>query len=71
MLVSNGALDMEILTNGTMLAIQNMTWGGKLGFQTAPSTPIVISLADLEYQTTFDINGESDVVFCKYSDIHG
>ena len=62
---------MEILTNGTMLAIQNMTWGGKLGFQSAPSTPIIISLADLEYQTTFDINGKSDILFSKASERNG
>lgn len=54
---ANGDLDLEILTNATMLAIQNMTWNGKMGFQSQPSTPIVINLADLEYQATFDVNG--------------
>jgi carboxypeptidase D len=52
-LVSNADLDMEILTNGTLMAIQNMTWGGKLGFQTKPSTPIIINLPDLQYQSLF------------------
>jgi carboxypeptidase D len=33
---------MIILTNGSLLAIQNMTWNGNLGFQSAPSTPINI-----------------------------
>lgn len=47
---------MIIITNGTLLAIQNMTWGGLLGFQEAPSTPIEISLPDLEYESTFDMN---------------
>ncbi|QDS70031.1 hypothetical protein FKW77_003833 [Venturia effusa] len=41
-LVANGNYDMIILTNGTLLAIQNMTWGGSLGFQNAPATPIDI-----------------------------
>lgn len=41
-LVANGDLDMVIITDGSLLAIQNMTWGGQLGFQTKPSTPINI-----------------------------
>lgn len=28
-LIGNGDLDMIIITNGTLLAIQNMTWNGK------------------------------------------
>ena len=39
------------------MAIQNMTWNGKLGFQTAPSTPINITLLDLQYNATFVANG--------------
>ncbi|KAK5690911.1 hypothetical protein LTR97_012074 [Elasticomyces elasticus] len=57
-LVANGDLDMEILTNATMLAIQNMTWNGKLGFQKRPSKPIVIDLPDLMYNATFVANGD-------------
>jgi len=60
-LVANGELDMEIITNGTLLAIQNMTWGGKLGFQTQPSTPIVITLPDLQYESVFIENGFGDI----------
>lgn len=56
-LVANGDLDFEIITNGTLLAIQNMTWGGKLGFQTAPNTSIVITLEDLQYEAVFDASG--------------
>jgi carboxypeptidase D len=56
-LVSNGDFDFIIITNGTLLAIQNMTWGGQLGFQKAPSTPIDIKLPDLKYQQTFIDNG--------------
>ncbi|KAK4938528.1 hypothetical protein LTR10_021060 [Elasticomyces elasticus] len=56
-LVSNGDLDMEILTNGTLLAIQNMTWNGKLGFQTEPSTQIVITIPDIQYQEVFVSSG--------------
>ncbi|KAG0650120.1 Serine-type carboxypeptidase F [Hyphodiscus hymeniophilus] len=53
-LVANGALDFVIITNGTLLSIQNMTWNGKLGFQSQPAKPIVITLPDLQYQAIFD-----------------
>lgn len=60
-LVANGDLDYEIITNGTLLAIQNMTWGGALGFQTKPSTPINITLPDLMYQNLFTEQGFGDI----------
>ena len=56
-LVSNGDLDMIILTNGTLMSIQNMTWNGALGFSTMPSTPIVIETSDLQYPGVFAMNG--------------
>jgi len=56
-LVSNGDYDMVILTNGTLMSIQNMTWNGKLGFQTPPSTPVNIDIPDLVYADTFNANG--------------
>lgn len=52
-LVANGDYDMVILTQGTLLSIQNMTWNGKLGFQSAPSTPINITMPDLMYASVF------------------
>ena len=48
---------MEILTNATLLAIQNMTWNGKQGFQSAPSKPIVIGLPDIQYEEAFKESG--------------
>lgn len=36
-LIVHGDLDFILLANGTLLAIQNMTWGGAQGFQEAPS----------------------------------
>ena len=60
-LVANAALDMEIITNGTLLGIQNMTWHGKLGFQSAPSTPIIITLPDLQFEAVFDANGFGEI----------
>lgn len=56
-LVANGDLDFEIITNGTLLAIQNMTWHGALGFQNAPNESIVITLPDLMYQAAFTYSG--------------
>ncbi|KAF1992197.1 alpha/beta-hydrolase [Aulographum hederae CBS 113979] len=56
-LVANGDYDLEILTEGTLLSIQNMTWGGKLGFQSTPSKPIDIKLPDLQYQEVFENSG--------------
>lgn len=56
-LVSNGDYDMIIITNGTLLAIQNMTWNGQLGFQTQPSEPIDIAIPDLAYADVFAENG--------------
>ncbi|KAF2403100.1 carboxypeptidase S3, penicillopeptidase S3, CPD-S3 [Trichodelitschia bisporula] len=41
-LVANGDYDMIIMTQGTLLSIQNMTWGGSLGFSQKPATPINI-----------------------------
>lgn len=56
-LVANGDFDYEIITNGTLLSIQNMTWGGKLGFQSKPNTSIIIDLPDLQYQQVFNDSG--------------
>ncbi|RHZ74867.1 hypothetical protein CDV55_102070 [Aspergillus turcosus] len=56
-LVANGDYDMIILTNGTLLSIQNMTWHNQLGFQSAPSEPIVITMPDLLYADVFAENG--------------
>ncbi|GLI73690.1 hypothetical protein PoHVEF18_001910 [Penicillium ochrochloron] len=60
-LISNGDFDMVILTNGTLLAIQNMTWNGHLGFQKQPSTPIDIKIPDLQYKDLFAQNGASSL----------
>jgi carboxypeptidase D len=55
-LIANGDLDMSIITNGTLMAIQNMTWGGKMGFQSQPSAPVVITLPDSQYGPVFETN---------------
>ncbi|KAI4212200.1 MAG: hypothetical protein LQ351_005069 [Letrouitia transgressa] len=36
-IISHGSLDMILIANGTLLMIQNMTWGGLQGFQEKPT----------------------------------
>jgi carboxypeptidase D len=38
----HGELDYILLYNGSLMAIQNMTWGGKQGFQSAPTEPFFV-----------------------------
>ncbi|KHN94304.1 serine carboxypeptidase 1 [Metarhizium album ARSEF 1941] len=40
--VAHGALDFVLLANATLMAIQNMTFGGKLGFQEPPTEPFYV-----------------------------
>ncbi|OXH33210.1 carboxypeptidase D [Cryptococcus neoformans] len=56
-LISNGDFDMVIITNGTLLAIQNMTWNGHLGFQSPPSEDIFIDIVDTQWSSIFESNG--------------
>ncbi|KAL3444712.1 Alpha/Beta hydrolase protein [Aspergillus insuetus] len=58
-LISNGDFDMIIITNGTLLSIQNMTWNGELGFQERPAEPIYIDLPDLAWAEVREQNGLS------------
>ncbi|KAJ4374799.1 hypothetical protein N0V83_001876 [Neocucurbitaria cava] len=39
-IIGSGDLDMLLSTNGTLLAIQNMTWNGAQGLSDYPSTPL-------------------------------
>lgn len=41
-IIAHGDLDYILITNGTLLTIQNMTWGGDQGFKTAPSDPLFV-----------------------------
>ncbi|WFD18852.1 carboxypeptidase D [Malassezia caprae] len=38
--IQHGTWDFVLIANGSALAIQNMTWGGKTGFQSPPRAPI-------------------------------
>lgn len=39
-IIGSGALDMLVPTNGTLLVLQNVTWGGVQGFQQRPAKPV-------------------------------
>ena len=60
-LISFGDLDMILITDGTLMAVQNMTWNGRLGFQERPSPPIDIRLPDLLYESVFAENGAEGI----------
>jgi carboxypeptidase D len=56
-IISHAALDMVLIANGTMLMIQNMTWGGKQGFQTKPIEPFYVPYHDNLNPSTFAGSG--------------
>jgi carboxypeptidase D len=58
-LIAEGDFDFSVLTDATLISIQNMTWNGKLGFQKKPAEQIVIDLPDLQWGPVFDANGFS------------
>ncbi|KAJ5601441.1 hypothetical protein N7510_010975 [Penicillium lagena] len=60
-LIGNGDYDMVIITNGTLLSIQNMTWNGHLGFQEKPHKLINVDIPDLMYASVFAENGASSL----------
>jgi carboxypeptidase D len=41
-IIGHGSQDFVLLVNGTLMMIQNLTFGGQLGFQTQPTTPLFI-----------------------------
>lgn len=48
---------MVLIANGTLLMIQNMTWGGAQGFQTKPSDPFYIPYHDEVSPSTLAASG--------------
>lgn len=56
-LISNGDFDMILITNGTLITINNMTFNGATGFQSQPNTPINIQIPDLAWASVFEDNG--------------
>jgi carboxypeptidase D len=56
-IIGHSALDMILLANGTLLSIQNMTWGGKLGFQTRPDQPFYVPYNNISTLGTLAAGG--------------
>lgn len=56
-LVANGDFDYVVVTNGTLLSIQNMTWGGQLGFQAPPTEPFTVGLPDEAWTDAYAQSG--------------
>ncbi|KAF3760780.1 hypothetical protein M406DRAFT_73241 [Cryphonectria parasitica EP155] len=45
-IIGHGGLDMVLLANGTLLQLQNMTWGGQQGFSSYPTDPFYVPYND-------------------------
>ncbi|DAA77580.1 TPA_exp: putative serine carboxypeptidase [Trichophyton benhamiae CBS 112371] len=45
-IIAHGDLDYVLISNGTLLSIQNMTWGGAQGFSQEPSKPLFVPYHD-------------------------
>lgn len=54
--IAHGINDMRLIPNGTLLAIQNMTWNGQMGFQSRPRAPLFVphhlDLDNVDFSTT-------------------
>ncbi|KAI0009938.1 Alpha/Beta hydrolase protein [Xylariaceae sp. FL0662B] len=57
-IIGHGSLDMILMPNGTLLSIQNTTWGGALGFERAPTEPFFVPFHTLS--TAGELARESD-----------
>ena len=51
------ALDMVLISNGTLLMIQNMTWNGAQGFTSKPSDPFYVPYHDDPSESTVAASG--------------
>ncbi|GAB1314987.1 hypothetical protein MFIFM68171_05197 [Madurella fahalii] len=56
-IIGHSALDMILLANGTLVALQNMTWGGKLGFQRRPDQPFYVPYNNMTTLSTLAAGG--------------
>ncbi len=45
-ILGHGSQDFVLIADGTLLAIQNMTWRGQMGFQTRPTDPLFVPYHD-------------------------
>jgi len=52
-IIGHGALDMVLISNGTLMMIQNMTWNGAQGFTSKPADPFYIPYHSEGYSPDF------------------
>ncbi|CAK7263033.1 hypothetical protein SEPCBS119000_000277 [Sporothrix epigloea] len=45
-IIGHGSMDYVLIANGTLLTIQNMTWGDQLGFRSRPTEPLYVPVHD-------------------------
>ncbi|KAL8289132.1 hypothetical protein RB597_000963 [Gaeumannomyces tritici] len=50
--VGHGAQDFILPVQGALLAVQNLTWGGRMGFEAAPRRPMFVPYLDTTTATT-------------------
>lgn len=55
--IGHGSLDMVLISNGTLMMIQNMTWNGTQGFTTKPSDPFYVPYHDDPSESTLAASG--------------
>ncbi|KAJ4337163.1 hypothetical protein N0V87_004834 [Didymella glomerata] len=56
-IIVHGELDFILLYNGSLMTIQNMTWGGMQGFQEAPKDPFFVPYHDTLSLTSLSAQG--------------
>ncbi|RMZ69890.1 carboxypeptidase cpd [Pyrenophora seminiperda CCB06] len=56
-IIAHGELDFILLYNGTLMAIQNMTWGGMQGFQKPPTDDFYVPYHTDMSQTSLSAKG--------------
>ncbi|KAM3433483.1 hypothetical protein NHJ13734_006435 [Beauveria thailandica] len=59
-IIAEGTSDYLLSLNGILLGIQNMTWGGKLGFQQAPSDPFYVPSYGYDPEKMYDDDYDSN-----------
>lgn len=51
-ILAHGGVDGQVLLNGVMLGIQNMTWGNEMGFQYRPQDPFYVPDCGYRFNST-------------------
>ncbi|RDA94063.1 hypothetical protein CP533_5275 [Ophiocordyceps camponoti-saundersi (nom. inval.)] len=57
-ILAHGAMDFLLPLNGVLLGLQNMTWGGKRGFERVPSDPFYVPLYGFSTRSNTSFYGD-------------